>query len=75
MLWFNNVKGYGYIKRDDKEEDIYVHFSAVQNSGIDSLKEAEQITFEVEYLDKKLSAINLQKTDEDVSHLHLKLIK
>ena len=70
MLWFNNVKGYGYIKRDDKEEDIYVHFSAVQNSGIDSLKEAEQITFEVEYLDKKLSAINLQKTDEDVSHLH-----
>ena len=75
VKWFNGAKGYGFIKRADKEKDIFVHFSAVQNSGLKYLKEGEQLTFEVEYSDKGPSAVNLQKTVNEVSRPHLKVIK
>jgi len=75
VLWFNDTKGYGFIKREDKEKDIFVHCSAVQNSGLSFLKKDEQLTFEVVSGDKGLSAINLQKKVNVVSRLHLKVIK
>jgi len=75
VKWFNDAKGYGFIKRKGEEKDIFVHFSAVQNSGLKYLKEGEQLTFEVEYSDKGPSAINLQKTVNKVSRPHLKVVK
>ena len=75
VKWFNGAKGYGFIKREDKEKDIFVHFSAVKNSGLKYLKEGEQLTFEVEYSDKGPSAINLQKTVNEVSRSYLKVVK
>ena len=75
VKWFNDAKGYGFIKREDKEKDIFVHSSAVINSGLKYLKEGEQLTFEVEYSDKGHSAVNLQKTVHEISHSHLKVIK
>ena len=62
VKWFSEAKGYGFIERDDKEKDIFVHFSAVKDAGLKSLKEGEQLTFEVTNTDKGYSAINLQKT-------------
>jgi CspA family cold shock protein len=75
VLWFNDTKGYGFIKREDKEKDIFVHFSVLQNSGINSLKKDDQLTFEVEISDKGPSAVNLQKTVNEPSHLHLQVVK
>ena len=75
VLWFNDLQGHGLIKRDDNEKDIPVNFSSVQNSNLSSLNPSEQITFEAEFSDKGSSAINLQKVVNDLSHLHLKLIK
>ena len=75
VKWFNGAKGYGFIKREDKEKDIFVHFSAVKNSGLKYLKEDEQLTFEVEYSDKGPSAVNLQKTVDEVSRSYLKVVK
>ena len=75
VKWFNDAKGYGFIKREDKEKDVFVHFSAVQNSVLKYLKKGEQLTFEVEYSDKGPSAVNLQKTVNKVSRFHLKVIK
>ena len=75
VKWFNGANGYGFIKREGKEKDIFVHFSAVKNSGLKYLKEGDQLTFEVEYSDKGPSAINLQKTDNEVSRSYLKLVK
>ena len=75
VKWFNGAKGYGFIKREGEEKDIFVHFSAVQNSGLKYLKEGEQLTFEVEYSDKGPSAVNLQKTVNEVSRSHLKVVK
>ena len=62
VKWFNGAKGYGFIKREDKEKDIFVHFSAVKNLGLKYLKEGEKLTFEVEITDRGPTAINLQKT-------------
>lgn len=75
VKWFNVSKGYGFIKREDKEKDIFVHLSAVKNSGLGYLKKDEQLTFEVEYSDKGPSAVNLQKTAAEVSRSHLKVVK
>ena len=75
VKWFNDAKGYGFVKREDKEKDVFVHFSAVQDSGLEYLKKNEQLTFEVEYSDKGPSAVNLQKTVNEVSRFHLKVVK
>ena len=75
VKWFNVSKGYGFIKREDKEKDIFVHLSAVKNSGLEYLKKDEQLAFEVEYSDKGPSAVNLQKTAAEVPHSHQKVVK
>jgi len=75
VKWFNVSKGYGFIKREDKKKDVFVHSSAVQNSGLKYLKKDEQLTFEIESSDKGPSAVNLQKTTAEDSHSHLKVIK
>ena len=75
VKWFNDVKGYGFIEREDKEKDVYVNSSAIKNSGLEYLKKGEKLTFEVEYLDKGPSAFNLQKTVNETSSSYLKLVK
>ncbi len=75
VKWFNDAKGYGFIKREDKEKDIFVHLSDVQKSGLKHLKKGDKLTFEVNYSDKGLSAVNLQKTNNEDYHSHLKLVK
>ena len=61
VKWFNGMKGYGFIERDDKKKDVFVHLSAVKTAGLKKLREGEHITFEVEDTDRGSTAINLQK--------------
>ena len=75
VQWFNEAKGYGFIKREDEEKDVFIHSSAVQNSGLEYIKKGDQLTFEVDYSDKGNSAINLQKINNEVSRPHLKVVK
>jgi CspA family cold shock protein len=60
VKWFNPTKGYGFIERDDKEKDVFVHSSAAQAASLE-LNEGDQLTFDVETGDKGPSAVNLQK--------------
>lgn len=46
IKWFNNSKGYGFIGRDDGQ-DVFVHFSAIVGEGYRTLKEGDQVEFEV----------------------------
>jgi len=60
VKWFNPTKGYGFIEREDKEKDVFVHSSAAQAANME-LNEGEELTFDVENGDKGPSAVNLQK--------------
>ena len=60
VKWFNPTKGFGFIEREDKEKDVFVHISAVRNAGMDGLNEGQALTFEVEQGPKGPNAVNLK---------------
>ena len=62
VKWFNGTKGYGFIEREDKVKDVFVHSSAVRDAGLRFLNEGDEVTFDVEDGAKGPAAINLQKT-------------
>jgi len=47
VKWFNAGKGYGFIGREDGP-DVFVHFSAIQGEGYKSLREGDEVEFEIE---------------------------
>jgi cold shock protein len=62
VKWFNNAKGYGFIKRETGE-DLFVHFKSIVGDGYKTLKEGETVQFEVEQGTKGLQAINVTKAN------------
>ncbi len=61
VLFFNNAKGWGFIKRDDGEKDLFVHFSAVIADGYKELKKDQRVSFSVEEGPKgKPQAVNVK---------------
>ena len=62
VKWFNSKKGYGFIKEDKTDKDIFLHVSALEESKLKSLKEEQQLEFEIKEENNKLQAINLKKT-------------
>ncbi len=58
VKWFNGAKGYGFIQRSSGE-DVFVHFSAIQDSGYRTLNEGEAVEFECTQGPKGLSAANV----------------
>ena len=55
VKWFNNEKGYGFIEYKDNE-DIFVHYSAIECNGFKTLKEGELVQFKLIDTDKGLQA-------------------
>lgn len=47
VKWFNQEKGFGFIERDDGSDDVFVHFSAIQEDGFKSLAEGQEVEFEI----------------------------
>jgi CspA family cold shock protein len=60
VKWFNDAKGYGFIAQDTGE-DIFVHFSAIQMDGFKTLREGEEVEFEIETRDRGLHARNVMR--------------
>ena len=60
VKFFNGMKGFGFITRDDGKEDAFVHISAVERSGISGINEGDRFEFDLE-VDRrgKYSAVNL----------------
>ncbi len=61
VKFFNAMKGFGFISRDDGQPDAFVHISAVERAGLPSLNEGDRLEFEIE-VDRrgKYAAVNLQ---------------
>ncbi|GAA4710590.1 cold-shock protein [Sphingomonas lutea] len=61
VKFFNSMKGFGFIQRDDGQPDAFVHISAVERAGIPTLNEGDRLEFELE-VDRrgKMAAVNLQ---------------
>ena len=75
VKWFNGTKGYGFIERDDKEKDVFVHSSAAQAANIE-LNEGDALTFEVENGEKGPSAVKLNHISKNFkTHLGQNLKK
>ena len=47
VKWFNQTKGYGFIQPDDGSNDVFVHVSAVERSGLSTLSEGRKVSFEL----------------------------
>lgn len=61
VKWFNAVKGFGFIQPDDGQKDVFVHVSAVERSGIGTLREGQRLSFELERdRQGRVSAVNLK---------------
>ena len=58
VKWFNDQKGFGFIEREDGD-DVFVHFSAIQDEGFKSLAEGQDVEFEVVEGDRGPQAANV----------------
>jgi CspA family cold shock protein len=61
VKWFNGAKGYGFIQRSTGE-DVFVHFSAIQENGYKTLTEGEGVEFECQQGPKGLNAANVMRS-------------
>jgi CspA family cold shock protein len=55
VKWFNAAKGFGFIAREG-QDDVFVHYSAIQTDGFRKLVEGQQVEFSLEQTDKGLQA-------------------
>ncbi|MBB4278898.1 CspA family cold shock protein [Rhizobium mongolense] len=62
VKWFNSTKGFGFIQPDDGSADVFVHISAVERAGMNSIVEGQKLGFELERDSKsgKMSASQLK---------------
>ena len=60
VKWFNAEKGYGFITREDGS-DVFVHFSAINGEGYNTLEEGQSVTFDIEESDRGPQAVNVDK--------------
>ena len=47
VKWFNSTKGFGFIQPDQGGQDVFVHISAVERSGMNNLAEGQKVNYEV----------------------------
>lgn len=60
VKFFNAGKGFGFIQPESGDKDVFVHISAVQNAGMDTLTEGQRVSYEVVTERGKLAASNLK---------------
>ena len=68
VKWFSNVKGFGFLRKEGEEKDIFVHYSVIQGEGYKRLNPDEEVEFDVVQGEKGPLAQNVirhKKTQEE----------
>ncbi len=61
VKWFNTTKGFGFIAPEDGSKDVFVHISAVEQSGLTTLSDGQKVEFEVQPEARGPKAVNLRE--------------
>ena len=61
IKWFSDQKGYGFVTPEGGKKDVFVHYSALQGDGFKTLREGEQIEFDITDGPKGEQATNVRK--------------
>jgi CspA family cold shock protein len=61
VKWFNNAKGFGFITREDGEDDVFVHFRSIEGEGYRTLDEGQAVEFKLVEGPKGLQAEEVAK--------------
>ncbi|QTH64419.1 cold shock domain-containing protein CspD [Psychrosphaera ytuae] len=64
VKWFNNAKGFGFIREEGKDEDIFAHFSTITMDGYKTLKAGQEVEFDLSEGPKGLHATNIKLGDK-----------
>lgn len=65
VKWFNEMKGFGFIQPDEGGADAFVHITAVERAGMQTLRENQRVAYDLqEDRPGKMSATNLRSADE-----------
>ncbi|MCB0337566.1 MAG: cold-shock protein, partial [Bdellovibrionales bacterium] len=70
VKWFNDAKGFGFIEHNTGR-DVFVHYSVIEASGFKTLKDGEEVTYEIKEGPKGLHAVKVQRADQDDDELAL----
>lgn len=62
VKWFSNVKGFGFLRKEGEERDIFVHYSVIQGDGYKRLNPDEEVEFEIVQGEKGPLAQNVVRT-------------
>lgn len=69
VKWFNNAKGYGFIRPDTGGDDLFVHYSYIRMDGYKSLKAGQFVQFDIQASGNGFHAVNLSPLDESEGQL------
>jgi len=61
VKWFNNAKGFGFITRQEHDDDVFVHFRSIQGDGYRTLNEGQPVEFKLVEGPKGLQAEDVTK--------------
>lgn len=64
VKWFNNAKGYGFIRPDEGGDDLFVHYSYINMDGYKSLKAGQAVNYEVREAPKGLHAVDITTVEQ-----------
>ncbi|RLC91218.1 MAG: cold-shock protein [Chloroflexi bacterium] len=65
VQWFSRVKGYGFVRPDTQEEDVFVHYSSITGEGYRNLDEGQRVEFSMENTPKGPQAVDVVGLDMD----------
>jgi CspA family cold shock protein len=60
VKWFNPMKSFGFIKPDDGGADVFVHITALEAAGLNTLNEGQKLSYELATNKGRVSAVNLK---------------